>query len=48
MEKMILLDQVQRKMMGKNGRIEIIKNFDEEIVIKCYIQLLKSFADDDS
>ena len=46
-EKMILLDQVQRKMMGKNGRIEIIKNFDEEIVIKCYIQLLKSFADDD-
>ena len=48
MKKMILLDDGERRMMGKKGRLEILKNFDEEIVIQSYIQLLKYFTDDDS
>jgi glycosyltransferase involved in cell wall biosynthesis len=42
MEKMILHSHEERKNMGKKGRLEVKKNFDEKIVIQTYIDLLKN------
>jgi len=36
MEKLILLEQVQREEMGAKGREKVVKEFDEKIVIKKY------------
>lgn len=41
MEKMILIKPTERIQMGKNGRLEVEKNFNERIVIQAYLNNLK-------
>ena len=42
MEKIINLSEKERKMMGRKGREKIVKEFDEEIVIRKYIEIIKN------
>ena len=39
-EKMIALSDDERKIMGQKGRIKVIKEFDEKIVIKHYLKII--------
>jgi len=39
-EKMIALPESERVIMGKKGRIKVIEEFDEEIVIKKYLNII--------
>ncbi|RUM60730.1 MAG: glycosyltransferase family 1 protein, partial [Persephonella sp.] len=41
MEEMLSLDEETRKLMGKRGREKILKEFDEKIVIKKYLELIR-------
>ena len=43
MEKMILLSDCQRSEMGKNGRNTVVNEFNEQIVIKTYLETIDSF-----
>jgi glycosyltransferase involved in cell wall biosynthesis len=40
MEKMLLLPQEQREIMGKNARQKMIKEFDKQIVLKAYLKAI--------
>ena len=42
MQKMILLSDFERSEMGKNGRNTVVSEFDEQIVIKTYIETIGS------
>ena len=42
MEMMLSLTNKQRQKMGKYGRIKVEKEFDEKIVIKKYIETVKT------
>jgi len=39
-EKMIALSDEERIVMGQKGRIKVIKEFDEKIVIKHYLKVI--------
>jgi len=41
MEQFILLDKVDRLIMGKNSRIKMVREFDEHIIIQKYLELLE-------
>ena len=41
MEEMILMNPTKRNQMGKNGRLEVEKNFSERIVIQAYLNNLQ-------
>jgi glycosyltransferase involved in cell wall biosynthesis len=40
MKKMFFLSEDQRKLMGQNGRIKMVKEFDEQIVIQKYLKAI--------
>ena len=40
MKEMLLLSQNQRRLMGENGRLKMEKEFDENIVIQKYLQVI--------
>ena len=40
MEQFILLDKIDRLIMGKNARIRMERYFDEKLIIQCYLDLL--------
>lgn len=42
MEKMILLSDEERRAMGKKGRVKVISEFDEQIVIDKYIKAIEA------
>jgi glycosyltransferase involved in cell wall biosynthesis len=42
MEKMIALSPLERKEMGKRGRIKVINEFEEKIVVKRYLDIIGS------
>ncbi|SFV64344.1 Lipid carrier : UDP-N-acetylgalactosaminyltransferase / Alpha-1,3-N-acetylgalactosamine transferase PglA; Putative glycosyltransferase [hydrothermal vent metagenome] len=42
MEKMIALSKIERIEMGRKGRVKVINEFDEKIVIKHYLNIISS------
>ncbi|MGZ8162347.1 MAG: glycosyltransferase family 4 protein [Methylobacter sp.] len=42
MEKMLLLPEAERLQMGLNGREKVLKQFDEQIVINKYLELINA------
>lgn len=46
MEKMILLTEDQRKVMGTKARQKIVKEFDKAIVLKAYQQAIQNITND--
>jgi hypothetical protein len=40
MIEMLLLSEDQRRLMGENGRLKMEKEFDENIVIQKYLQVI--------
>ena len=40
MKEMLLLSENQRRLMGESGRLKMEKEFDENIVIKKYLQAI--------
>jgi hypothetical protein len=40
MKEMLILSDDQRKLMGANGRLKMVKEFDENIVIQKYLQAI--------
>ena len=41
MKDMLLLSNEQRRNMGKNGRLKMVREFDEKIVIQKYLQAIE-------
>ncbi|MDX1940156.1 MAG: glycosyltransferase family 4 protein [Saprospiraceae bacterium] len=41
MEQFILMDKIDRLIMGKNARLKMRRQFDEQIIIRHYLQLLQ-------
>ncbi len=46
MERMIKLTEEEREMMGKRGRVKVIKEFDKQIVIDAYLKAVNEILDD--
>ena len=44
MEKMFLLPEAERLQMGCNGREKVLKQFDEKIVIDCYVKTIEQLS----
>jgi glycosyltransferase involved in cell wall biosynthesis len=44
MEKMLLLSEADRLQMGRNGREKVLKQFDEQIVINKYLELINAIT----
>jgi hypothetical protein len=42
MEKMLLLPEAERLQMGLKGREKMLKQFDEKIVIKRYVEVIEA------
>jgi len=42
MEKMMNLDEEERKKMGKRGRKKVLRKFDEKIIIERYLSVIRS------
>jgi hypothetical protein len=41
MEKMLLLSESERRLMGVKGRLKVEQEFDEKIVIQKYLQAIE-------